>query len=123
MKKIMFFICLALITSGVLAQKDPTRIQTVNTMKVMTATISKQETSNQLTKIEALLTKLEADLRKIDAQLDKMRDNKDSLSELGEQQQLKMQMIMDRMTKADQAASNAMKKFSEMAGNIIGNMK
>jgi hypothetical protein len=50
-------------------------------------------------------------------------DTRDSLSELGEQEQLKMQMVMDRMTKADSAASNALKKFSETAGQIIGNIK
>ena len=47
----------------------------------------------------------------------------DSLSELGDEQQLKMQMIMDRMTKADSAASNMEKKFSEVADSIIQNLK
>jgi hypothetical protein len=58
-----------------------------------------------------------------DVDLGKLQDAKDSLSEQSEEQQLKMQMHMDRMTKADSARSNAMKKFSEIASQIIGNWK
>jgi hypothetical protein len=47
----------------------------------------------------------------------------DTLSEGGEEQQLKMQMIMDRMAKADTAAASAMKKFSDVTGQIISNLK
>jgi hypothetical protein len=54
---------------------------------------------------------------------DEMKNKLDSLSELGEEQQLKMQMVMDRMTKADSAASNLMKKFSETSSSIIQNLK
>jgi len=34
-----------------------------------------------------------------------------------------MQMYMDRMTKADSANSNLMKKMSDILSGIIGNMK
>lgn len=47
----------------------------------------------------------------------------DALTDLSESQQLRMQMLMDRMTKADSAASNSMKKFSEVLDQIIGNVK
>ena len=50
-------------------------------------------------------------------------DQRDSLSDLSQEQQLKMQMIMERMTKADTAASNLMKKLSETLDQIIGNIK
>ncbi|MEO6611308.1 MAG: hypothetical protein ABIT05_04220 [Chitinophagaceae bacterium] len=59
----------------------------------------------------------------IDELVSKMSDESDSLSEQGEQQQLRMQLVMDRMTKADEAASNALKKFSETANSIIQNLK
>lgn len=55
--------------------------------------------------------------------LESLKEQKDSLSEMSEQSQLKMQMYMDRMQKADEANSNAMKKFSEVTSQIIGNMK
>jgi hypothetical protein len=59
----------------------------------------------------------------IDKLLEDLRDKRDSLSEQGEEQSLKMQMYMDRMTKADSAASNLLKKFSETASQIIQNLK
>jgi hypothetical protein len=58
-----------------------------------------------------------------DSQLSTMKDNADSLSEMGETQQLKMQMYMDRMTKADTANSNLMKKMADTLNSIIGIMK
>jgi hypothetical protein len=59
----------------------------------------------------------------VDADLRNVAGHLDSLSELSQEQQLKMQMVMDRMTKADAAASNLEKKLSETASAIIGNMK
>jgi hypothetical protein len=59
----------------------------------------------------------------LDNVLDTMKSGLDSLSEQGEEQQLRMQMIMDRMTKADNAASSMLKKFSEVVNSIIANMK
>jgi hypothetical protein len=49
--------------------------------------------------------------------------SRDSLSELGEMQQLKMQMAMDRISKADHASSNTLKKMSDTLSQIIQNMK
>ncbi|MEO7924564.1 MAG: hypothetical protein ABIR30_12860 [Chitinophagaceae bacterium] len=59
----------------------------------------------------------------IDELIRKMNEEKISLSEMGEELQLKIQLYMDRMTKADEAASNALKKFSETANSIIQNLK
>lgn len=59
----------------------------------------------------------------LQSEVDQIRSEKDSLSELSDQDQLKMQMYMDRMTKADSALSNAMKKFSETSSMIISNLK
>lgn len=47
----------------------------------------------------------------------------DSLSELGEEQQLKLQQTMEAKEKAEQAISDMMKKFSETQSSIISNMK
>jgi hypothetical protein len=57
------------------------------------------------------------------ADVERMKTSKDTLSAQSEQDQLKMQMVMDRMTKADSAASNTMKKSSDTASAIIGNTK
>lgn len=46
-----------------------------------------------------------------------------SLSDMGQEQQLKMQMVMDRMTKADNALSNIMKKTADAETSIVSKMK
>ncbi len=53
----------------------------------------------------------------------RVSDGKDSLDDLSEEQQLKMQMMMDRMSKALEAMGNLEKKMSETANSIIGNLK
>ena len=47
----------------------------------------------------------------------------DSFSELGEQMQLRLQMMMDRRAKILEALSNIMKKQSETAAAIVANLK
>jgi len=47
----------------------------------------------------------------------------DSLSELSEQDSLRMQMQLERMQKIQTAASSQEKKFSDTAGSILGNFK
>jgi len=123
MKKIIFSLFLALCTSGIMAQKDLTNISTVNQLKSASYTASKQGSSDQLAIIDALTIKLEADLKKLNTEIEKLNDQKDSLSDQSEEQKLKMKMIMERMSRADQAASNAMKKFAEIVSQIIGNWK
>jgi hypothetical protein len=56
-------------------------------------------------------------------QLESAKNDLDSLSEMGEMESLRMQLVMDRMSKADSAASNAMKKFSDTAQPITQNLK
>lgn len=61
-----------------------------------------------------------------EAELDKVIGGSDalnSLSEMNEEQQLKMQMTMDKMTKAYSAASQAAKKISATAQTITQNLK
>lgn len=53
----------------------------------------------------------------------KAKNDLDSMNELGEEQMLRMQMIMDRMTKASGTASNLLKKISDTASQIVQNLK
>ena len=47
----------------------------------------------------------------------------DDLSEISEEQQLKMQMVMDRMQKAESIASNMAKMLGDTKSSIIRNLK
>jgi len=50
-------------------------------------------------------------------------DGRDNLDDMSEEQQLKMEMVMDRMQKALVAMSNLAKKESDTEKSIIGNLK
>jgi hypothetical protein len=56
-------------------------------------------------------------------QLDKAKNDLDSLSEMGEMESLRLQMAMDRMSKANSATSNFMKKSSDTTQSISQNLK
>lgn len=56
-------------------------------------------------------------------QTTELKDKKDSMSELSEEQQLKMQIIMDRRSKTIQTISNMLKKVSDNEQSIIQNLK
>jgi hypothetical protein len=59
----------------------------------------------------------------IDAELAEAKRELDSLSELTELDSLRLQMAMDRMSKAQALISNMLKKSSDTANSIIQNMK
>jgi hypothetical protein len=47
----------------------------------------------------------------------------DTLSELSEEQQMRMQQVMDRKAKATETLSNVMKKLADTSSTIAGNLK
>ena len=55
--------------------------------------------------------------------IDALKDDLDSLSELGEMESLRLQMAMDRMSKMMSTLSNILKKISDTAGSITANIK
>ena len=59
----------------------------------------------------------------IDALRDQAKAELDSLSEMSEQDQLQLQMAMDRLSKAMSVLSNVLKKYDDTAKTILGNMK
>ena len=63
------------------------------------------------------------DISILDSIRDDLRDKLDSLSEMGEMESLRLQMIMDRRSKMIQTLSNIMKKISDTSQSIIQNIK
>ena len=59
----------------------------------------------------------------LDAQIDQMKNDLDSMSELGEMESLRLQMAMDRMSKMMSTLSNLLKKISETSQAITQNIK
>ena len=62
-------------------------------------------------------------LETVQAALDRVRNDLDSMSELGEMESLRLQMAMDRLSKLMSTLSNILKKFSDTAQVITQNIK
>ena len=72
-------------------------------------------------RLRELLDKLRKS--EVDAAVDAMKDELDSLSELSEEEALRLQLAMDRLAKLESTISNILKKFSDTAASIIANLK
>ena len=59
----------------------------------------------------------------MDAMATKLKNDLDSMSEMGEMESLRLQMAMDRMSKMMSTLSNLLKKISKTADDIIQNLK
>ncbi len=65
----------------------------------------------------------EITLDQLHTSIEALTAKKDTLSELGEEQSLKLQMYQERRSKLFQTLSNIMKKSSDTSGAIISNLK
>lgn len=59
----------------------------------------------------------------IDSMVDRMKNDLDSMSEMGEMESLRLQMAMDRMSKMMSTLSNLLKKISDSVQSITQNLK
>jgi|GEM_PF-2364217 len=59
----------------------------------------------------------------VDNEISTVKQDLDSLSELGEMESLRLQMAMDRMSKMMSTLSNLLKKASDTAAGITQNLK
>ena len=59
----------------------------------------------------------------LDASIDELKDRLDSLPDVNEMDQLKLQMLMDRVSKAQTTLSNLLKKISDTSDTVIKNIK
>ncbi len=76
--------------------------------------------------LHRLMAEMQANAEKKKALRDaqqKIKEKKDAISEMNEQDQLALQMAMDRKSKLEQAISNLMKKSSDTSQTIIQNLK
>ena len=64
-----------------------------------------------------------AQVREIDALLDVAKGQLDQLSEISEEESLRLQMAMDRMSKLMQTLSNILEKIDDTAQSITQNLK
>jgi len=77
-------------------------------------------TSTQLDAVNQTLLQTVSHLSTLQNQLNNV---KDSLSDIDQQQALKLQILIDRISKFETILSNLLKKFHDTATTIIGNLK
>jgi len=65
----------------------------------------------------------QGELTDLDREMQQLKQQLDSLSELGETESLRLQMAMDRMSKMMSTLSNLLKKISDTAQSITQNLK
>ncbi len=65
----------------------------------------------------------ELSLRQLDSAIEQWSGEMDSTSELGEEMQIRIQLFMDRYTRANSTLSNLLKKISDTSAGLIANMK
>ena len=65
----------------------------------------------------------QGELTDLHREMQQLKQELDSLSELGETESLRLQMLMDRMSKMMSTLSNLLKKISDTAQSITQNLK
>ena len=83
----------------------------------------KKTFGEEMTKLVATADETDKVVKKLDAGLKDSKASLDSMSEMGETESLRLQMEMDRLSKAMTTLSNLLKKFSDTAGSITQNLK
>ena len=95
-------------------------------IKTKAATSVKQNSklvNQKLLQVQATVKKLEATLKEANTLMDKLKDQKDSISELNEQDMLMLQQLMEKKSQLESMISNVMKAAAEAQNNIAKNLK
>lgn len=106
-------------------QQSMTNVQLDSFKLLQNRTIALQKGNNPDTvKLVRSTTRLKpATKTDIKAMTDKLKNDLDSMSEMGEMESLRLQSAMDRMTKAMSTLSNLLKKIHDTQQSIIQNLK
>ena len=77
----------------------------------------------RITEIEMIFKQIEVKLKEINLLADKLKDKKDSISEMNQQDMLMLQQLMEKKNKLEQMISNTMKTATEGAQAAIQALK
>jgi hypothetical protein len=119
MVKISFFLIFLGFTSYTQAQVKPVT-QKVNKVIIPAKAISIRKDVNTL---RIQLAQMSDSINLIKEEVDELAKEKDSISEMGEMESLRLQMAMDRLSKMMSTLSNLMKKTSDTQQAITQNIK
>ena len=108
-----FILCLALFFSFTMQAQKETINKKVDTKSV----------NAKLVKLQASVKKLETTLTEVKKIMKEIQDQKNSISELGQEDMMWLQKLMDQKSQLEQMISNTMKASSEAQSNIAKNLK
>ncbi|MEP7377695.1 MAG: hypothetical protein ABI675_30100 [Chitinophagaceae bacterium] len=129
MKKLFIFFvftCMAFIAQ---AQSNPAKVTAIKPVNIIKTIPSSKAVviRKDVVKLKGQLVQLNDSIsvtkKEIDALVDKMKNDLDSMSEMGEMESLRLQMAMDRLSKVMNTLSNILKKIGDTQKSITQNIK
>ena len=106
------------------AQRDKINKMKAQQDSLKNKTVAEYEAVKKAGKIAPTLSLIDYQKQRgIDFPILSLNNSKDTPADVSEQQQLKMQQTMDRMSKAETVVSNLMKSISDSENDIINNFK
>lgn len=100
--------------------KPLTTVKVIPSKKAITIRKDVVRLSTQLTQLS---DSIDITKKEIDGAIDRMKNDMDSMSEMGETESLRLQMAMDRLSKMMSTLGNLLKKISDTQQSITQNMK
>jgi septal ring factor EnvC (AmiA/AmiB activator) len=124
MKFTFLFTCLLLVIGKLSAQKQDSLIKIdPNTKNIFTKRVNHTLVDQKLARLQITVKKLETTYNEAKALIDQLKNQKDSLSELNEQDMFFLQQLMEEKEQLESMISNIMKASSEIQNNIAKNLK
>lgn len=128
MKKVIILFIATCISCSIHAQvklqnnkiAQPAAVKTIAPQK---ATVIRKDIVKLKTQLVQLSDSIRIAKSEIDVLVDKMKNDLDSMSEMGETESLRLQMAMDRLSKMMSTLSNILKKMSDTQSSIVQNLK
>ena len=77
----------------------------------------------KLVQVQSTLTRLQATLQQANKLMQDLKDEKDGLGDMSQQDMIQLQQLMEKKGQLEQLLSNLMKAMQETQENIIKNMK
>lgn len=101
----------------------PEQLDSFNLSRSKTIAIQKKQNPDTVKFVRSVAFKKSPTKTEINAMVDQIKKDLDSMNEMSELDQIRLQMLMDRRSKMMETLSNLMKKFSDTKEDIIKNMK
>lgn len=111
------------------AQSNPAKVTAIKPVNIIKTIPSSKAVviRKDVVKLKGQLVQLNDSIsvtkKEIDALVDKMKNDLDSMSEMGEMESLRLQMAMDRLSKVMNTLSNILKKIGDTQKSITQNIK